>query len=167
MSIAYACYMDIALIRTFIEVAATGSFVSASDRLFVTQSAVSLRIGRLESELGRALFTRSKAGATLTPAGAAFHPYALSLTRVWQEARQQVAVPDNYNAAMALGAHNALWPRLGFRWLDALRAALPTLSLKAETGTSDHLTQLLLEGVIQGALTYRPAQARSDRRRGA
>ncbi|KKL96479.1 hypothetical protein LCGC14_1844100, partial [marine sediment metagenome] len=26
--------MDIALIRTFIEVAATGSFVSASDRLF-------------------------------------------------------------------------------------------------------------------------------------
>ena len=40
--------MDITLIRTFIEVANTGSFVAACDRLFVTQSAVSLRIQRLE-----------------------------------------------------------------------------------------------------------------------
>ena len=40
--------MDIQLIRTFLEVAATGSFVNASERLYVTQSAVSLRIQRLE-----------------------------------------------------------------------------------------------------------------------
>ena len=61
--------MDIALIRTFLEVAATGSFVNASERLYVTQSAVSLRIARLEDTLGKPLFTRSKAGAELTPAG--------------------------------------------------------------------------------------------------
>ncbi|HBR38874.1 MAG TPA: LysR family transcriptional regulator, partial [Sulfitobacter pontiacus] len=38
--------MDITLIKTFIEVANTGSFVAASERLFVTQSAVSLRVQR-------------------------------------------------------------------------------------------------------------------------
>ena len=61
--------MDITLIRTFLEVAATGSFVNASERLFVTQSAVSLRVQRLEDSLGKPLFVRSKAGAELTAAG--------------------------------------------------------------------------------------------------
>jgi len=53
--------MDITLIKTFIEVANSGSFVAGSERLFVTQSAVSLRVQRLEGSLGHALFSRSKA----------------------------------------------------------------------------------------------------------
>ncbi|MFT6074020.1 MAG: DNA-binding transcriptional LysR family regulator [Yoonia sp.] len=85
--------MDITLLKTFLEVAATGSFVSASERLFVTQSAVSLRIQRLEDSLGKPMFTRSKAGAELTNAGREFERYALSIIRVWEEARQQVAIP--------------------------------------------------------------------------
>ena len=78
--------MDITLLRTFLEVAATGSFVTASERLFVTQSAVSLRIQRLEDSLGRPLFIRSKSGAELTTAGVAFERYAASIIRVWEEA---------------------------------------------------------------------------------
>ena len=64
--------MDITLIKTYLEVAATGSFGLASDRLFVTQSAVSLRVQRLEANLGHRLFLRSKAGAVLTPQGLQF-----------------------------------------------------------------------------------------------
>ncbi len=78
--------MDITLLRTFLDVAATGSFVTASERLFVTQSAVSLRIQRLEDSLGRPLFIRSKSGAELTTAGVAFERYAASIIRVWEEA---------------------------------------------------------------------------------
>jgi len=74
--------MDITLIRTFLEVSNTGSFVAACDRLFVTQSAVSLRIQRLEESLGHAMFTRSKAGAMLTPEGQQFERYAMSIEYV-------------------------------------------------------------------------------------
>lgn len=107
--------MDIALIRTFLEVAATGSFVNASERLFVTQSAVSLRVARLESELGKPLFTRSKAGAELTTAAREFERYALSLIKIWEEARQQIGVPEGYTKSLSIGAKYSLWPRLGFR----------------------------------------------------
>ncbi|ABV94723.1 HTH-type transcriptional regulator [Dinoroseobacter shibae DFL 12 = DSM 16493] len=148
--------MDITLIRTFLEVAATGSFVNASDRLFVTQSAVSLRIQRLEDTLGKPLFSRSKSGAELTPAGRAFEPYALSLLKVWEEARQQVGVPEGFTQSLTLGAQYSLWPRLGFPWIDGLRAAAPTLSLRAELGMPDRLTRFLIEGVIQAALVYTP-----------
>ena len=127
--------MDITLIKTFVEVANTGSFVAACDRLFVTQSAVSLRIQRLEDSLGHPLFVRSKAGAILTPAGEQFEKYALSLLKIWEEARQQIAIPEGYSRALTIGGQYSLWPRLGFRWIDALQAALPDLSIHAEVAS--------------------------------
>ena len=148
--------MDITLIKTFLEVAATGSFVSASDRLFVTQSAVSLRVQRLEESLGRPLFTRSKAGAELTAAGREFEKYALSLIKIWAEARQQIAIPEGFRKNLTIGAQYSLWPRLGFRWIDQLRVNMPDLYIRAELGMPDRLTRFLVEGVIQAALLYSP-----------
>ncbi len=148
--------MDIVLIKTFLEVSATGSFVAASDRLLVTQSAVSLRIQRLEYALGRQLFTRSKAGAELTPAGKEFERYALGFVNLWEEARQQVGIPEGFTKSLSIGAQYSLWPRLGFRWLDALKAAEPDLSLRAEVGMPERVTRFMSEGIVQAALLYSP-----------
>lgn len=148
--------MDLNLIRTFIEVAASGSFAAASERLFVTQSAVSLRIARLEDQLGRPLFIRSKAGAELTPAGSEFEPFAQLLLRNWEQARQHVAIPEGFTRSLTIGAQTALWPRLGFRWIDALREAFPDLSIRGELGMPANLTRSMTEGVMQIALTYQP-----------
>ena len=148
--------MDITLIKTFIEVANSGSFVAACERLFVTQSAVSLRIQRLEDSLGHPLFIRSKAGAVLTPAGEQFERYALSLLKIWEEARQQIAIPEGYNKALSIGGQYSLWPRLGFRWIDALREDMPDLSIRTELGMVDRITRFLVEGVVQAALLYTP-----------
>lgn len=148
--------MDIALIKTFLEVAATGSFVSASERLFVTQSAVSLRVQRLEDSLGKPLFTRSRAGAELTPAGREFEHYALSLIRIWEEARQQIAIPEGFDRSINIGAQYSLWPRLGFRLIDRLREVAPNLSVRGELGMPDRLTRMLIEGTIQLGLLYTP-----------
>lgn len=148
--------MDITLVKTFLEVAATGSFVAASDRLYVTQSAVSLRIQRLEDSLGHSLFSRSKAGAILTSEGQQFEKYALSLIKIWEEARQQIAIPEGYSQALTIGAQYSLWPRLGFRWIDSLQKSMPDLSLRAEVGMPDRLTRFLIEGVVQVGLFYMP-----------
>lgn len=154
--VAYSDPMDIALIKTFLEVAATGSFVAASERLFVTQSAVSLRIQRLEDSLGKPLFTRSKAGAELTPAGREFEHYALSLIRIWEESRQQIAIPEGFTRSISIGAQYSLWPRLGFRMIDRLREVAPDLSVRGELGMPDRLTRMLIEGTIQLGLLYTP-----------
>lgn len=148
--------MDITLIRTFIEVANTGSFVAACDRLYVTQSAVSLRIQRLEDSLGHPLFVRSKAGAVLTSAGVQFERYALSLLKIWEEARQQIAIPEGYTRAISIGAQYSLWSRLGFRWVDEMQSQMPDLSIHAEVGMTDRMTRFLVEGTVQAALLYTP-----------
>lgn len=148
--------MDITLLRTFLEVASAGSFVAASDRLYVTQSAVSLRILKLEDELGRPLFTRSKAGTELTPAGREFERFALAHIKLWEEAKQQIAIPQGFNRSLVIGAQYSLWPRLGFPWLDDLKHYMPDLSIRAEVGIPDRLTRFLIEGVVQSALLYMP-----------
>ncbi|MHA6262384.1 LysR family transcriptional regulator [Arenibacterium sp. CAU 1754] len=148
--------MDITLIRSFLEVARTGSFVAASERLFVTQSAVSLRIARLEDTLGKPLFSRSKAGAVLTREGAAFERYALSILKIWEEARTQIALPPGFTRSLTLGAQYSLWPRLGFRWIDLLRAQMPDLHVRAELGMPERLTRFLTDGIMHAALLYSP-----------
>jgi LysR family transcriptional regulator, flagellar master operon regulator len=64
--------MNTELARTFLTVITSGSFVSAADRLHVSQSTVSTRIHTLEDQLGCTLFVRNKAGTTLTSAGRQF-----------------------------------------------------------------------------------------------
>lgn len=148
--------MDVELARTFLQVADTGNFNLASQRLNVTQSAISLRIKRLEALLGTALFTRSKAGAKLTPAGEQFDRFARSLLRVWEEARYQVSVPEGYKETLIIGSQYSLWPGFGLRWLRQLEQFLPDVAFRAEIGMPDRLTRMMLEGSLDIALMYTP-----------
>jgi DNA-binding transcriptional LysR family regulator len=63
--------MDIANLRAFASVAATGSFSGAAEQLHLTQPAVSKRVAILEDELGAQLFDRLGRRTELTEAGRA------------------------------------------------------------------------------------------------
>ena len=150
-------HVNIILIRSFLTVAESGSFAHAASRLNITSSAVSLRVKRLESLLGkRKLFLRSKTGAVMTPVGLAFKPYADSLMKLWEEAQRHVSLPEGYTESLSIGAQYSLWSRLGFAWIDGLRSALPSLSIRSELGMADRLTRFLMEGIIQMSLSYAP-----------
>ncbi len=55
--------------RLFCAVAQAGSFAAASERLFISQPAMSHQIAAFEQELGVRLFDRTARGVRLTPAG--------------------------------------------------------------------------------------------------
>lgn len=61
--------MNFEHLRTFKELAGTGSFSEAAKKLRLTQPAVSFQVQRLEQELGVQLIDRSQRGAALTEAG--------------------------------------------------------------------------------------------------
>ena len=63
--------VDTRLLRYFTAVAEEGNLTRAAERLFVSQPALTKQIRQLESQLGVGLFTRSRAGMSLTPAGEA------------------------------------------------------------------------------------------------
>ncbi|WP_431298085.1 LysR family transcriptional regulator [Tabrizicola sp. BL-A-41-H6] len=148
--------MDIALLKTFLTVSETGSFIAASERLHVTQSAVSLRVQRLEEMLGQPLFLRAKTGTELTPGGRAFTSHATALLQTWERARQEISAAEGRSRTLVIGAEAGLWPGIGFRWLAELREARDDLSLRGETGSPTVLARAMAEGEVQACLTYGP-----------
>ena len=68
-----------------LEVAAARSVSGAARRLYVSQSAISQQIQRLEQELGCALFTRTVYGLALTTAGESFCRQARPVIDAWQK----------------------------------------------------------------------------------
>lgn len=144
--------------RTFLEVAATGSFQLASERLHVTQSTVSTRIKVLERRLDGVLFLRRRAGAELTAAGRHFHRYALTAVRAWEQARHDIALPAELSAVVGLGIQPALWDRIGYPWIERLQARAPDLAVRTAVDYSESLTRFLCDGFLDVAVLYVPQQ---------
>ena len=148
--------MDTELARTFLTIIAAGNFISAAERLHVTQSTVSARVRTLEDQLGCTLFVRNKAGTNLTPAGRQFQKHAATLLRTLEQARHDVGVPQGFRAALAIGGRFGLWEQLLLKWLPLMRTMAPDVSLRAEIGMESELMQGLVEGRLDIGVMYTP-----------
>jgi len=74
------------LLRTFVEVVEAGSMLKASESVYVTPSAISLQVKRLESLCQAALFFRDGRKLALTPAGELLLGFARAILRSNDEA---------------------------------------------------------------------------------
>lgn len=74
------------LLRSFVAIVDTGSMLNASEKVFVTQSALSLQIKRLEELLQQPLFHRDGRRLTLTPSGELMLDYARRVLSLHDEA---------------------------------------------------------------------------------
>lgn len=68
--------MDLNELRAFCQLAEDGNYRVASEHLYITQSALTKKIQRLEVNSGVVLFDRGRQGACLTPAGLILLPEA-------------------------------------------------------------------------------------------
>lgn len=148
--------MDIELARTFLEIVSTGSFIKAAERLHVGQTTVSARVRLLEQQLGRPLFVRNKAGASLTPAGEQFLRFAPSFVQLWQRARQQVAVPAGHRAVLTVGSEVSLWQPLLLNWVRRMRRSYPDIALRVHVDVPQDLITHVAAGIVDIAIMYAP-----------
>jgi DNA-binding transcriptional LysR family regulator len=148
--------MNLEHVRTFLEVAATGSFGRAAEHLNVTQSTVSTRVQALEDSLDRVLFVRGRSGAALTAAGQKFQHYAETMHRSWQQARREVALPAGFGGILSIGVQVSLWERLILDWIPWLREQAPDVALRIETDYSQSLMRQLSDGLLDVGIMYAP-----------
>lgn len=151
--------MDLDQARTFLAIAAHGSFLEAAKRLHLTQSTVSARIANLESDLGATLFVRNRAGASMTPAGRRFLRHAKTLVLTAEQARHDVGLPSRYRASLRIGGRIALWEGFLPRWVGWMRRTAPDVSVQAEIGFEEDLMRRLIEGTLDLGLMYTPSHA--------
>lgn len=151
--------MDVDQARTFLAIAAHGSFLEAAKRIHVTQSTVSSRIQNLESELGAQLFVRNRAGATLTAAGRRFMQHAKSLVLTVEQARHDVGLPNRYRATVRIGGRIALWEDFLPSWVGWMRRSSPDVCIRSEIGFEEDLMRRLIEGTLDIGVMYTPSHA--------
>jgi DNA-binding transcriptional LysR family regulator len=151
--------MDIDQARTFLAIAAHGSFLEASKRLHVTQSTVSVRIQHLEDDLGTKLFIRNRSGASLTQAGRRFMQHAKSLVLTVEQARHDVGLPSRYRASLRIGGRIAIWEGFLPQWVGWMRRQASDVSIRSEIGFEEDLMRRMVEGTLDIALMYTPSHA--------
>lgn len=82
--------MELWQLRTFTAIAETLNFTKASEKLHLTQSAVSHQMKALEEDLGVPLFIRARSGVILTDAGRIALEYARRILNEAEEMRERV-----------------------------------------------------------------------------
>lgn len=148
--------MNIEHLRTFLDVAQTGSFHRSADHLNVGQSTVSARIKSLENHLDRILLYRTKNGVTMTGAGRRLWRHADVAVRAWEQGRQALALPEAMRAACALGIQQALAEWLALEWLTWMRQRHSDVAIRIETGYSDALNRQLDDALLDIAVLFLP-----------
>lgn len=77
-------------LKNYVALARTLNFSTAAKQQFISQSALTKQIHRLEGELGVALFHRTKHGVSLTFAGEQFYSYARDIIMGMEQAEQRM-----------------------------------------------------------------------------
>lgn len=97
--------MQIEQLEAFMYAAAAESFTKAGEMLFTSQPAVSIKIKKLEQEIGVPLFERSGTDIYLSEAGKTFLPYAQEITKNLHEGISMVHKTNNFSAdEISIGA---------------------------------------------------------------
>lgn len=138
--------MDTHTLELFKSVIDHRGFARAAEASFLTQSAVSQAIRRLEDEVGTPLLTRSRPPET-TPAGARLYSHAADLLAREGVARRDIEeIRKGGSGVLSLGASQALSRDVLPRLVRAFARRRPLAALHFETHPSRELIRLVADG---------------------
>jgi DNA-binding transcriptional LysR family regulator len=146
--------LDLDLLRGFVTVAERGGFTAAGVALGLTQSAISLKVKRLEEILGRRVLERGGRGVRLTREGETLLAYARRILALNDEAVRRMVAPP-VAGRLRLGVADHFLPRNLAPVLARFSRAYPDVRLEVEVGRSHELRAAMAEGRLDLVLGKR------------
>src|SRR5262245_805775 len=149
--------LDIDTIKAFLLVAELQGFTRAAEALGTTQAAVSMKLQRLESLLGKRLVERSPRAVALTAQGAAFLPHARALMEAHDRALAG-ETPVRQTLSLGISDHTT-GPEL-VPLLERLHAVSSQLALSVTIGFSREILDAYDAGAFDAALVRQEGSRR-------
>ncbi|SMX27720.1 HTH-type transcriptional regulator YofA [Pelagimonas phthalicica] len=143
-------------LRTFLWVARLGGFRKASERLHLSQPAVSTRISNLEDELQAKLFERGPGDLVLTKQGQQLLGYAEQMLFVEEEIKNRVANPAETEGLFRLGASETIAQAWLPRFIEAFSTQFPRVNVDLTVDISLNLRAAILERRLDLAFLMGP-----------
>ena len=148
--------LDVDLLRSFLAVAETGGFTTAGERLGRTQSAISVKIRRLEEILGRRVFARTSRSLALTADGELLLGYARRMLALHDETLRRFSEPEA-EGELRIGVAEYFVPRHLPAVLSAFARAHPRVRVEVRAAMGSSLMEALDRGTVDLVIANRDA----------
>lgn len=135
--------MELRTLLTFSRIAETGSFSKTAKQLGYSQSAVTMQIKQLESELNTLLFERIGKQVKLTQAGDRLLPYALEMLETLQKAEYSVRAPEAVAGQLRIGTSESFVISVLPPVFASLQELCPLVEISVQTALVPDLFQKL------------------------
>ena len=133
----------------FKTIAEIGSFHKAAEVLGLTPSAISHTISSMENELGFTVFTRSKAGVSLTSNGQHILPYINAVLNADEGLRQVVAEMIGLKEGrVKIGCFSSVCTNWMPDIIRSFQTKYPSISIEVFQGTYDDVTYWVKNGIV-------------------
>ncbi|HEY3855351.1 MAG TPA: LysR family transcriptional regulator [Verrucomicrobiae bacterium] len=143
--------VDLDLIRCFVTVVESDGFTQASKRLHTTQSAVTLKIKRLEEQLGCRLFRKTTPPLQLSVEGEVALGYAVKLMSVNREMMLRVSRPQR-DDTLRVGLLDPLGRQVLPLWMVRFAQKFPGQKIVTEVGFLFDLLKQLEEDKLDAVI---------------
>lgn len=146
------CYdmnVNYELYRVFYEVASLGNITKASQKLHISQPAVTKQIKTLEDQLGGELFIRTKRGVILTENGKEIYNYIKQGIHCFENAELQFSnLKKLEKGTIRIGISTTLCRLYLLKYLDLFHKEYPNIAIQVFTDSSKIMRNMLRDGTI-------------------
>ena len=152
--------MDLRILRYFLAVAEEGNITRASERLHVSQPALSTQLAALEDEFGQKLFERGARGIELTEKGVALKRRADDLVDLAERIEAEIKSKESGElvGTLSIGAGETPAFRFVARAAEELRRANPRLNFSVSSGNGEDILAHLREGTLDLGVLVGPGR---------
>lgn len=144
--------MNLRHLEAFVAIAETGSFHGAADRLYVTQSAVSMQMKALEEQLQVTLFDRSARPPVLSVTGRSLLERARAVISAADALKDAANEEEGLFGSLNLGVIPSATTSILPGALASLRDQHPRMTVRVEGNLSTALASAVREGTLDAAI---------------
>ena len=149
--------LDLTSLRAVDSLAKTLNFRETAELLNMTQPALSVRIKRLEDQLGLKLFDRSRTGVALSEAGSFFLPYVRNVLRELDASEHAIRrIKDGTEGQLRLGYTPVSFQNCLPQGIHSFTNRHPGVEVFLEEMLSDEVEKALEAGRIDVGVLHPP-----------
>ena len=138
-------------LKIFLEVASSKSFLDASNKLFISQPAISKSMSKLEEELDTQLFYRANKGVSLTPSGEILYEYLQKINDLFLSCqRVLISINDVEQGRIIIGVQSHIVRNYLMDKISAFRKRHPKIVIEL----IDMSTNFLIERLEQRKVDF-------------
>ena len=143
------------LYRIFYEVASCGNITHASQKLNISQPAISKSIKNLETQLGGDLFVRTQKGVVLTEEGKSFYKHISNAIENISNAENEFTNLISLNkGSIRIGVSTTITEKFLLPYLKKFHELYPNITIHMYTDISNELLEKLKNGLIDLAVVH-------------